>query len=489
MHGRLAALLVVPSAAQLRLLLVAALHPRRWRPRSWGFGLLAFASCAGLAPGPVLAEEGSLYDILGVERNASEQDIKKAYKRAAVKSHPDKAPDGEKEKYEERFKRISRAYEILSDPEKRRIYDARGEAAFQGNDAAGGPNAGGFGAGGVDPFEMFRSMFGGQGFGGGGFGPRRTPDVGYEMEVSLEEIFSGCSRNIRYEQDVVCRGCQGRGATRIDTCARCRGQGVIIEERQVAPGYYQRIQRMCPVCGGQGATVPPGGQCSGCRGSGLTQRQIDLPVEVPANCPDKQQFVFQGKADESPGMQAGNIIVEVREKKHCFFSRIGEDSLLLSQHVSLLDALSGVRFSVKHLDGQDLEVSCAENQVIRPGDVWVVKGKGMPRRGGSGRYGDLLVRFEVDFPESLPSVSGEASKRELLRPMLDPKAPASPGQSSSGRGWFGGRGGAGQPAQASKASERTTKQVERTLETKKFEEFAAQHRASGRGSNMECQNQ
>eukprot|EP00931_Biecheleriopsis_adriatica_P058108 TRINITY_DN34528_c0_g1_i1.p1 TRINITY_DN34528_c0_g1~~TRINITY_DN34528_c0_g1_i1.p1 ORF type:complete len:492 (+),score=94.17 TRINITY_DN34528_c0_g1_i1:89-1564(+) len=474
--ARLADRVLHPWESLRHLVRHAAQGSHQHCPRS--LGLLGLGSLfLGTASSVVFAEEGSYYDILGVSKTASEQEIKKAYKRAAVKFHPDKAPEGEREQYEERFKRISRAYEILSNPEKRRIYDARGEAAFEGNDA-GGPGAGGFE--GHDPFEMFRSMFG-QGFDfGGGFGPRRTPDVGYEMEVTLEELYKGFTRNLRYEQDVVCSSCRGRGATRIDTCTVCRGAGVVVESRQVAPGYYQRYQRTCGACGGQGATVAPGNICSTCRGSGLTQRQVDLPVEARPGCPDGQQFVFQGKADESPGMETGNVVVQIKEKKHALFSRVGDEDLLMTRHVSLLDALTGIRFTVRHLDGKDLEVSSAEGEVVRPGAVWVLKGYGMPKRNNPGSHGDLFIRFEIDFPDAIPAPSS-GSRRDVLRPLIDPKAAATP---SSGRSWFGG--GGGRAVVAGKAPERRARQVEDFLEMRKHEEWAARQRDQRQRQSGEC---
>lgn len=449
-----------------------------------GLGLLLAGNLRGRV---VENAEESLYDILDVERGSSEQAIKKAYKRAALKNHPDKAPEGEREKYEERFKRVSRAYEILSDPQKRQIYDQRGESAFNGSDASG-PGSGGFGGsqGGQDPFDVFRSMFGeqfgGQGFGGFG-GQRRTPDVGYVLEVSLEELYAGCTREVRFEQDVVCRGCNGRGATRVNTCSACGGHGVVIRERQIAPGYVQRVQQHCPACGGQGQTVPPGATCSGCHGRGILQQQQKLPVDVPPGCACRKRFVFKGKADESPGMQTGDIIVEVRERKHAVFQRLGQADLLLDRKVSLLDALSGVRFSVKHLDGTDVEIACAEGEVVRPGEVWSVKGRGLPRERGGG-YGNLLVRFDVEFPTTLRG-AGKGPLREQLRPVIDPKAPEVAG--SAGKKWFGfGAGSEAKVEAASRMPAQKAKDVERELQAAREREHA-----TNRGGNQqgECTQQ
>lgn len=449
------------------------------------------------APLSVAAAEKSLYDILGIDRGASEQEIKKAYKRSAVKSHPDKAPEGEREVYEERFKKISRAYEILSDPQKRHVYDQHGEAAFDGRDASGGGAPGGGMHGfpqGSDPFEMFRGMFG-EGFGGfRGGGPRRTADVGYAMEVSLEEIYSGCKKDLRYEQDIVCTTCRGRGATKVETCRACGGQGVTLSRRQIAPGYETMVQSVCQTCGGQRVVVPPGCVCTKCRGAGITQKEVQLPVEVPSGCPDHARFQFRGKADESPDMETGDIIVEVWEKKHPVFKRIGDSDLLVDRRVSLLDALCGVRFSLKHLDGSDLTVDCPEGQIVRPGEVWAVKGRGMPRRNRQG-HGDLLVRFEVDFPTELPGAQKASGVRDQLRPLIDPQAPASPRDagSSGSKGWFGmGKDSSSSKATtASRASKSRGKEVEDQLAAQAAKERERQQEQQQRrgGGNAQCAQQ
>ncbi|CAE7252700.1 DNAJA2 [Symbiodinium natans] len=365
---------------------------------------LPLAGLPLLAWAPVRADEGSLYEVLGVDKNASEQDIKKAYKRAAVKFHPDKAPEAERAQYEERFKRISRAYEILSDPQKRRAYDARGEAAFDGRDAAG---AAGFQ--GADPFEMFRSMFG-QNF-GFGFGREVTPDVGYEMEVSLEDFYAGFSKTVHYERDAVCSSCSGLGARNVQTCSQCRGMGMVVEERQFG-SMVQRIQRTCPVCGGRGAVASD--RCGSCRGSGFQRDRVELRVVAPPGCPDRERFLFPGKADESPGMEAGSIIIELKEKRHPLFARLGNEDLLVTQRVPLLDALCGVHVRVKHLNGKNLDISGPQGKMVRPGEVWVLPGLGMPKRGNPRNHGDLLIRFEVDFPEDLPAGASRESLRHCL---------------------------------------------------------------------------
>jgi len=454
-----------------------------------GFSLMCVPPGVGNAV--AAAAEESLYNTLGVERSASEQEIKKAYKRMALKNHPDKAPEEQRAAYEDRFKKISRAYEILSDPQKRQLYDQRGEAAFAGQDASGagsaGPGFGGFSSAGADPFEQFRSMFGG----GFSHGMRRTPDVGYAMDVTLEEMYSGVTRDVLYDQDVVCRSCRGRGASRIERCQACRGAGVTVETRQWGGGY-QQFQRTCQSCGGQGAYVPQGCLCKQCNGAGLTQQQAKLPVKVQPGCPHEERFVFRGKADEQPDMETGDVIVEVREKKHKLFTRIGAADLLMDRKVSLLDALTGVRFSVKHLDGSDILVSCGEGQVVQPGEIWTMAGRGMPRHGHAGAHGDLLVRFDVEFPAELPS-SQRATAREQLRPLLDPKAPVEPSVETGSKSWFGFGGSsakAGQAVQATRLPRNRATEVKRALEEREARQ--QESRRGGRdqqrgGSRSECQ--
>lgn len=264
--------------------------------------------------------ETSFYETLGVEKHSSEQDIKKAYKKAALKYHPDKAPEGERKSYEERFKKISHAYEILSDPEKRRVYDTHGEAGLNAQEAGGFPQGGfsGFGGGG-DPFEMFRDMFGQE----AGFHRRRTQNLEYVLWITLEELYTGCDRTVNFEQSIVCKSCNGRGAAHLDHCRTCRGSGMTQEQHPQYPGFI--TQRTCPSCRGVG-TKTSGATCRACSGARMQQKQVQFPVHVPPGCPDNAHFVFHGKAHESPDMETGDVIIEVREKKHKVFTRVNERS-------------------------------------------------------------------------------------------------------------------------------------------------------------------
>lgn len=259
--------------------------------------------------------------------------------------------------------------------------------------------------------------------------------------------------------------------------------------RQVAPGYVQQMQQPCPTCRGHGATVPPGATCSRCRGKGMSTKKENLPVEVVPGCPSRKRFVFQGLADEEPDMETGDIIIELREKAHAHFRRFADKHLFCHRKVPLLDALSGVRFSVKHVDGTDLEVRCPEGTVVRPGEVWVVKGRGMPDPSRRGSFGDLFVQFDVEFPEKLFNAQG-GGLRDQLRPLLDPSAPAVP-TSSGGRGgilpgMFSRRGAAEpQPDAAYRASPEVQERITRMLEEQ--EEWGSGERRPRRGNGgTEC---
>ena len=164
-------------------------------------------------------------------------------------------------------------------------------------------------------------------------------------------------------------------------------------------------------------------------------KNANLPVEVIPGCPSRYRFVFRGMADEEPDMDTGDIIIELREKPHAHFRRFASKHLLCHRKVPLLDALSGVRFTVKHVDGTNLEIQCPVGSVVRPGEFWIVKGRGMPDPSNRGSFGDLIVQFDVDFPERLPNAQGFAL-RDQLRPLLDPSAPAIPNNSGGRDGVF-----------------------------------------------------
>ena len=191
----------------------------------------------------------------------------------------------------------------------------------------------------MDPFEMFSEMFGGGGGGGGGRRGGQTQSVLYQMELSLEEINRGVKKEFNYNRTSVCKGCKGRGATRVQRCPGCGGRGVEVTERRMGSQVF-RMQRPCSQCSGQGEYADPEDLCKECGAQGVVRSKASLTVDVPAGCADGKQWAFPGKADERPGMQTGDVIVLVVAAKHARFIRMGEH-LVMEKTIPLIDALTG----------------------------------------------------------------------------------------------------------------------------------------------------
>jgi len=342
------------------------------------------------------------YKLLGIDKGASDGDIKKAYKKLAMKHHPDRGGD------EATFKDISKAYDILSTPEKRAIYDQHGEAALDNMEQGGGPQAGG-----PDPFDLFSQIFGfnagGQG-GGRQRGKPRTADSTYELQVTLEELYKGTSREIVFNREAVCGDCTGHGGLNVSQCSSCNGTGQQVTMHQMGP-FMQQVSSPCGRCSGKGIVIPPGSDCKKCKRKGTVKQKNTFSVDVEAGHGDGHEFRFRGQADEAPGHDPGDVVILLRQKPHKVFHR-AKDGLVMTKTISLSEALCGFQFSTTFLDGEELTVKSAPGQVIRPGDIMAIEGKGMPRPHGQ-KNGDLHLILEVDFPKDVP-VESHDKVREVL---------------------------------------------------------------------------
>eukprot|EP00391_Amoebophrya_sp_Ameob2_P001444 CAMPEP_0179002236 /NCGR_PEP_ID=MMETSP0795-20121207/11872_1 /TAXON_ID=88552 /ORGANISM="Amoebophrya sp., Strain Ameob2" /LENGTH=553 /DNA_ID=CAMNT_0020695835 /DNA_START=1232 /DNA_END=2891 /DNA_ORIENTATION=+ len=351
-----------------------------------------------------------LYDTLGVTENSSEKEIKAAYKKKALEHHPDRGGDADK------FKDISKAYDVLGSPDKKKMYDLYGDAGLEQMEQAGAGAGGGGpqGFGHHDPFDMFRDIFG-QNFQGGQQHPhanrrRKTQDIVQKMKLSLEEIYRGTTKDYQLTRHVLCEYCGGHGGSEVRACSTCGGSGRIEQQQRMGP-FVQFVQSECPKCNGEGMVVPPGKQCKPCRGKGITEKKEFFQIQVPRTATTGFVQKFEGKADEVLNCETGDLIFVVEEQRHPVYHRIGQD-LMIKKTLPLQDALCGFRFKLRFLDEREIIVESAPGQVVKPNDIWRIPGKGMPTSNGT--YGDLVVRFEVLFPSALASEKSDQGTRNTL---------------------------------------------------------------------------
>lgn len=454
------------QAAQACHALVACRPMQRRAPAAVALGrqCRAFAGRAhfdgfpggfGGFPGQAGAKRGDsdkFYNLLGVDRSCNEKQLKQAYKKQAMQHHPDKGGD------DKIFKEISRAYEVLTDPEKRQIYDQYGEEGVDNLEQGGG---GGGHQAGMDPFDLFSSIFG---FNAAG-GQRRqrgrpvTPDSVYELQLGLEELYAGAKRDIVFNRDATCGSCEGKGGTDTKKCMRCDGTGVQVTLQQLGI-MVQQVQSPCSPCGGKGYTIPPDCTCKACRGKGTIKEKKNFDIDIEAGAKDGTEYRFRRQADERPGHDAGDVVIVLREKTHKTFQRI-QDSLIMSKRLSLTEALCGFQFSTTFLDGEELVVRSTPGQVLKPGTLMIIEGKGMPRAHGQ-KPGDLFLNLEVDFPNS---VSPEAQERILA---------ALGGEALPAEAPLGA-------AAARPLSERQTQEVKRKFANSAREQEAGRQRGRGGG--------
>ncbi|SFE41777.1 molecular chaperone DnaJ [Peptostreptococcus sp. D1] len=350
-----------------------------------------------------MASNKDFYEILGVSKSADEKEIKKAYRKMAMKYHPDKNPDDKEA--EERFKEVNEAYEILSDPEKRRMYDQYGADAFNGQGGFGG--AGGFsGAGGFeDIFDMFGDVFGGgRGFGGfGGFsgssrrGPRRGDDIRQSITLDFLDAVFGKKVSIKVTRNEECDVCHGTGAkpgTSKKTCQTCNGSGVVRDVKNTPFGNIA-TQRECPTCHGTGEEIES--PCTNCHGKGYVRKTKTVEVDIPAGIDDGQAIRLAGQGEYGElGGPRGDLILIINVRDHKMFQRDGFD-IYMNMPISFVQAALGDDIQVPTVDG-DVKYSIPEG--TQTGTVFRLKGKGVQKLNSQGR-GDQYVKVNVEVPKKL----------------------------------------------------------------------------------------
>src|ERR1700758_1093954 len=352
------------------------------------------------------------YEILGISKGASEDEIKKAYRKMAIKYHPDKNPGNKAA--EESFKEAAEAYEVLSDPNKRQKYNQFGHAANASSASGGG---GGYYGGGMnmdDIFSQFGDIFG-SGFGGGGSSRGRTVNRGSNIRINLKlnlhEIAHGVEKKIKVNKYVACKTCNGSGAkgNATETCRVCHGQGVVTQMRQTILGAMQ-TQTTCSACGGQGKIIKE--KCNTCHGDGIVKGEEVITINMPAGVSDGMQLSMGGKGNAAPrGGINGDLLIVVEEEEHETLKRDGHN-LFYECYINFADAAMGTSVEVPTVDGKakiKIDAGTHSGKVLR------LKGKGLPDV-NSYHKGDLLVNINVWTPQHLSS-----DEKKIIEKLRDSK--------------------------------------------------------------------
>ncbi len=372
------------------------------------------------------------YEVLGVNKDADEGAIKKAYRKLALKYHPDRNPDDKEA--EEKFKEAAEAYEVLSDAQKRARYDRYGHAGVSGNGGGGGFSGGGMTM--EDIFQQFGDIFGDGGspfdsFFGGGAGRGRGRSAGQrgsnlriKVALTLEEISSGVTKKIKVKKQVTCTSCSGSGAkdsSSVKTCTTCRGAGYV---RQVKNTFLGQMQTTvtCPTCNGSGQQVTA--KCNSCGGDGRMQGEETMEIEIPAGVEEGMQLSLRGKGNAgAKGGPAGDLLINIEEKPHDHLQRDGMN-LVHELYLNFADAALGTSVEVPTIDGR---VKIKVPAGTQSGKIFRLKGKGLPSVQSYGK-GDQLIHVNVWTPKKLSDEDREVLEKIRQMPNFNPQ----PGKSEKG---------------------------------------------------------
>lgn len=341
----------------------------------WSLLLLCWASLPSLC-------EKDYYAILGVAQDATDKQIKGAYRKMSLKWHPDKNPGDDAAKA--KFQDVAEAYEVLSDSEKRQVYDIHGEEGLKKHAQAENQPA--------SPFDAF--------FGGGGGqrgGMKRGQDTKVDLTVSLEDIYNGAERSANLNRKILCPKCRGTGAKdgEKDNCKTCKGAGHRTVIQQMGPMQIQQ-QVQCDKCSGRGWKAKT--KCPNCNGKMLVQDAKELKIDIEKGVKENHEVVFKGMGEQSPDIMPGNVVFKVKSSKHDTFVRKG-NNLHLKMEIDVKSALLGFTTEVKHLDGHVVKLNI--KSITKPGEVKVIKGEGMPHHNFPTDFGDLHIEFKIKFPAQL----------------------------------------------------------------------------------------
>lgn len=338
-----------------------------------------------------------LYDILGTTPTATIDEIKKAYRKKAIECHPDKFVDPEqKKKAEEKFKELTQAHEVLSDENKRRIYDQCG-------DVSGGEQGMSF----ESANDIFKNLFeefpfSGFNFGGGQRRQRKPQELVVQSDLTLEDVYFGKVKKFQVTRTVKCKTCSGSGCkdkNAKSVCTLCHGSGMCVQLRQIAPHMVQQIQQQCPTCKGSGKIIAKDAQCVNCNGEQLVEEKKKIEIHIEPGTRENEKYVLEGEGNNlADTIEPGDIVILLKEKKHPIFVRNNND-LLYKKTITISDALCGCVFDIPFLDGTTITAS-TKDLVINPDILYCMQNKGLPKKNNKG-FGTLFIKFIVQFPETL----------------------------------------------------------------------------------------
>jgi len=381
-----------------------------------------------------MAEKRDYYEVLGVAKTATTDDIKKAYKKLALKYHPDRHvndSEAEKKAAEEKFKEAAEAYEVLSDPQKRQRYDQFGFAGMGG--------ASGFSAENMDMSDIFSKFsdlfeswgmggsYGGGGFssffGGGGSGPRtrRGNNLRVKVKVTLEEVATGVEKKIKVREAVTCPHCNGTGSADgiMDTCQTCKGKGRVTRMRQSIFGQMQQVE-ICPDCEGEGKIIK--NKCPHCNGEGIVRDEVVIAIQIPAGVAEGMELTVPGKGNAAPhGGVPGNLLVLIEEERHKMFMR-SDSNIIYNLMIDIPTAALGAPLEIPTLNGK---VKVNIDAGTQPGKTLRLRGKGLPQIDQYGRkigQGDMLVNITVYIPEKLSKEEKEWMQNFHKSPNAAPRS-------------------------------------------------------------------
>ena len=347
------------------------------------------------------------YDILDINKNASDEEIRKSYKKLAVKWHPDKNPDN-KEEAEKKFKEISEAYQVLSDPQKKEIYDNYGEDGLKNDGNMGGSPFN-------SPDDIFKMFFGGRSnfednfFQNVSNRQKKTDPKIVNIPVTLKEFYCGSKKKVSLKNKSLCKKCNGHGGLNMRKCHDCGGKGIKIINKMLGPNMIQRIQTNCTTCNGNQNIAEQ--KCNICNGDGKSNIEKNFLLIIEPGCINNEEKIFKNEGDQNLNEEPGDVVFILKEEKNNLFERIGND-IIYNHSITLGDSIVGINITIELINGEKL--SFKEENIIQQNSYTIFKNKGFPLKNKNNMYGDLYVVYNIKYPNKVLNNIDKDSIKKIL---------------------------------------------------------------------------